>query len=313
MAGTRGKVYLVGAGTGGIEYLTVRGYHLLEQADVLVYDALVDSRIRQLLPPHCVQFDVGKRGGQPSTAQSEINQLLVEQCQQGRQVVRLKSGDPFVFGRSAAEIEALAQAGCDFEVIPGISSALAAPLFASIPLTDPVLSRCFAVLTAHEPDVLDWEDLAGIDTLVILMGGKYLAEIVEQLQRHNRSPHTPIAIIRWAGQPEQQIWTGTLESIVQQTSRQLLSPCIIVIGEVVRLRSYLQPPLSSQSLPISANLSQSLPLTGKTVLVTRAAGQSSAFTALLQQQGATVLEMPTLAITPPSSWEALDQAIANLS
>lgn len=296
-----------------MEYLTVRGYHLLEQADVLVYDALVDSRIRQLLPPHCVQIDVGKRGGQPSTAQAEINQLLVEQCQQERQVVRLKSGDPFVFGRSAAEIEALVQAGCDFEVVPGISSALAAPLFASIPLTDPVLSRCFVVLTAHEPDVLDWEDLAGIDTLVILMGGKYLAEIVEQLQRHNRSPQTPIAIIRWAGQPEQQIWTGTLESIVQQTSRQPLSPCIIVIGEVVRLRSYLQPPVSSQSLSISPNLSPSLPLSGKTILVTRSAGQSSAFTALLQQQGATVLEMPTLAITPPSSWEALDQTIANLS
>jgi uroporphyrin-III C-methyltransferase len=234
-----GKVYLVGAGPGRLDYLTVRGYRLLTQADVLVYDALVDEAVLQSVPESCVTIDVGKRGGQPSTPQAEINQLLVKQCQEGRQVVRLKSGDPFIFGRSAAEIEALVQAECPFEVVPGISAALAAPLLASIPLTDPVLSRCFVVLSAHAPDTLDWESLAGMDTLVILMGAKFLAEIVDQLQRHGRSPHTPIALIRWAGQPQQQIWTGTLETIVQQTSRQPLSPCVMVIGEVVRLRSFL--------------------------------------------------------------------------
>ncbi|PSB14168.1 uroporphyrinogen-III C-methyltransferase [filamentous cyanobacterium CCP2] len=235
-----GKVYLVGAGPGRLDYLTVRGYHLLTQAEVLVYDALVDEAVLRSVPASCLTLDVGKRGGQPSTPQAEINQLLVEQCLQGKQVIRLKSGDPFIFGRSTAEIEALLQAGCPFEVVPGISSALAAPLLASIPLTDPALSRCFVVFSAHAPDTLDWESLAGIDTLVILMGAKPLPTIVSQLQRHGRSPQTPIAIIRWAGQPQQQIWTGTLETIVQQTSRQALSPCVIVIGEVVRLRAFLK-------------------------------------------------------------------------
>jgi uroporphyrin-III C-methyltransferase len=240
-----GKVYLVGAGPGQLDYLTVRGHRLLTTADVVVYDALVDEAVLQSVQAACVTIDVGKRGGQPSTPQAEINQLLVEQCQKGRQVVRLKSGDPFIFGRSASEIEALVQANCPFEVVPGISSALAAPLLANIPLTDPALSRCFVVFSAHAPDTLDWESLAGIDTLVVLMGAKALPEMVDQLQRHGRSPQTPIAIIRWAGQPQQQLWTGTLETIVQQTSRQALSPCIMVIGEVVRLRSFLQGEPSS--------------------------------------------------------------------
>lgn len=241
-ASRTGTVYLVGAGPGNIAYLTLRAHQLLTQADVLVYDALVDEGLLQLVPPTCLTLDVGKRGGKPSPSQADINRLLVEHCQRGQQVVRLKSGDPFIFGRSTAEIQALIEAGCPFEVVPGISSALAAPLLAGIPLTDPVLSRCFAVLTAHDPEVLNWESLAGIETLVILMGAKHLPDIVEQLQRHGRSPHTPIAIIRWAGQAQQQIWTGTLETIVQQTSRQPLSPCIITIGEVVRLRPFLQSP-----------------------------------------------------------------------
>jgi uroporphyrin-III C-methyltransferase len=240
-----GKVYLVGSGVGSLDYLTVRGQYLLTQAEVLVYDALVDGELLQQVPDTCLKLDVGKRGGQPSTPQAEIDRLLVQYCQEAKQVVRLKSGDPFIFGRSTSEIQALREAGCPFEVVPGISSALAAPLLADIPLTDPVLSRCFAVVSAHEPDALEWEALAQLETLVIMMGGKQLPEIVEQLLRHERSPHTPIAIIRWAGHPEQQIWLGTLETIVQQTSRQTLSPAVMVIGEVVGLRPYLQSPHST--------------------------------------------------------------------
>ena len=159
-----GKVYLVGAGPGNIEYLTIRAQQLLEQAEVLIYDALVDERLLTLVPPNCIQFDMGKRGGRPSPPQSEINQLMVEQCRQGKQVVRLKSGDPFIFGRATSEILALQEANCPFEVVPGISSALAAPLLAGIPLTDTVLSRGFAVVSAHEPDELDWEALARLET-----------------------------------------------------------------------------------------------------------------------------------------------------
>jgi uroporphyrinogen III methyltransferase / synthase len=362
----KGKVYLVGAGPSDVAYLTVRSHRLLSQADVLIYDALIDERLLDLVPDNCVKFHVGKRGGRKSTPQTEINRLLVEQCQQGKQVVRLKSGDPFIFGRSSQEIQALIAAGCPFEVVPGISSALAAPLLAGIPLTDPVLSRCFAVLSAHEPTELDWEALSRIDTLVILMGGRNLGEIVRQLHRGGRSLQTPVAVIRYCGHPQQQIWTADLGSIEATCAGASLSPAAIVIGEVVGLRPYLQPPLagqrqeslininrnsvSDQMSPIGDNLksssldlisdcgmtqttnthpdpdnniipasprlpipaSSSLPLAGKTILVTRSAGQSGEFTNLLQKAGAKVIEMPAIEIGPPSQWEALDNAIAHL-
>lgn len=334
----KGKVYLVGAGPGDVAYLTVKAYNLLATAQVLVYDALVDAQLLQCVPPDCLKLDVGKRGGKPSTTQAEINKLLVKHCQQGKQVVRLKSGDPLIFGRCTSEIEALKASGCDFELVPGISSALAAPLLAGIPLTDPVLSRTFAVLTAHEPEVLDWEALSRLETLVILMGGQHLPEIVHELVRHGRSHLTPIAIIRWAGTPRQQIWTAQLGNIVEQTTELSLSPAVIVIGEVVGLRKYLQPeniyldeiirhesgerhsqvPAVNESIfipqPMLSNFPSSpLPLSGKTILVTRSVGQSSQFSDRLIALGATVIEMPTLEIGPPSSWEALDNAIAHLS
>ncbi len=241
MSENKGKVYLVGAGPGDVAYLTVRSQQLLNQAEILVYDALIDDRLLELVPKTCQLFDMGKRGGQPSKTQTEINQLLINQCQKGYQIVRLKSGDPFIFGRTTSEIQALIAANCNFEVVPGISSALAAPLLAGIPLTDPVLSRSFTVISAHEIEELNWEILVEIETLVILMGGKNLSEIIYQLEKHGRQITTPVAIIRWAGHPQQEIWQGTLASIVSQTSGKTLSPCVIVIGEIVKLREYLQP------------------------------------------------------------------------
>ena len=399
------KVYLVGAGPGEIAYLTLRGQQLLAQAEVLIYDALVDSQLLQLVPSECLKLDVGKRGGKPSTPQAEINQLLVEHGWHQKRVVRLKSGDPLIFGRSSAEIQALTEAGCEVELVPGISSVLAAPLLAGIPLTDKALSSCFAVVSAHQPENLDWEALARMETLVFLMGGRKLEEIVRQLQGWGRSPSCPIAVIRDCGRQEQQVWSGTLADIVAQTAGVSLSPTVIVVGEVVRLRDAwgqgeqrsrgveeeedagtrgqgdkgsrgaeeqkrkktrrhgdagtrgaaghtdlrteisrvggnLEPRvLVSASSPLrvspegtlrtwapghlctdtSAPASSSpltphssLQLTGKTVLVTRSAKQSSNFTNLLQQQGATVIEMPAIEICPPSSWEELDSAIAYL-
>jgi uroporphyrin-III C-methyltransferase len=235
-----GIVYLMGAGPGDVSYLTVQARDILAIAQVLIYDALVDDRLLDLVPADCQTLAVGKRGGQPSTPQAEINQLLVHHGRQQR-VVRLKSGDPFIFGRCMAEIQTLQTAGCAFEVVPGLSSALTAPLLAGIPLTDPVLSRSFAVATAHDPDALNWIALAQLDTLVLLMATRSLADIVDRLIHHGRSPQTPIAIIRWAGQPQQQLWIGTLQTIVQQTSRQELSPAVVVVGEVVGLRPFIQP------------------------------------------------------------------------
>ena len=234
-----GKVYLVGAGPGDVEYLTVKAYRLLASAEVLVYDALVDSQLLDCVPVDCLKIDVGKRGGKPSTSQNEINDLLVKYCLEKKQVIRLKSGDPLIFGRCILEIAALKNAGCEFEIIPGISSALAAPLLAGIPLTDNLLSRCFAVCTAHEPETLNWEALASLETLVILMGGKNLPEIIHQLIKYRKPHFTPIAIIRWAGTPSQEVWTGELGNILEQTAGLSLSPAVIVIGEVVRLRDYL--------------------------------------------------------------------------
>ncbi|MEL6441535.1 MAG: uroporphyrinogen-III C-methyltransferase [Cyanobacteria bacterium J06621_8] len=298
----KGKVYLVGAGVGGEAYLTVRVKELLQQAEVLVYDALVETELLNLTPQNCLQICVGKRGGKPSTPQGEINQLLVNYCLQGKQIVRLKSGDPLIFGRANEEIAALNRANCKFELIPGISSSLAAPLLAGIPLTDKKLSRCFAVISGHQPADLDWQALARIDTLVILMGGRSLPKIIQHLINYGRSSQEPIAIVRHCGGTQEQIYWGTLADIVVRTAGISLSPAVIIIGEVVEL---------SQQNPEPA--SENLPLRDKTILVTRAVEQSSKFTALLEQEGARVIEMPALAITPPSSWSDLDRAIAEIA
>lgn len=234
-----GRVYLVGAGPGNPSYMTLRAQDVLQQAQVLVHDALVAEGLFAWLPTQCEIIDVGKRGGCPSPAQADIDQLLVERCRRGQQVVRLKSGDPFIFGRTASEIQALKQAGCPYEVVPGISSALAAPLLAAIPLTDPVLSLGFAVVTVHEPDALDWSALALMPTLVMLMAGRNLGQACDRLMRHGKRPETPVAVIRWASQPQQQIWEGSLLSIERITKGEKLSPSVIVVGEVVGLRRYL--------------------------------------------------------------------------
>ncbi len=236
---SKGKVYIVGAGIGKIDYLTVKAYSLLTDAEILIYDALVNTELLTLVPKDCVKIDVGKRGGKPSTPQTEINKLLVEYCQKNQIVVRLKSGDPFIFGRTISEIQTLITAKCNWEIIPGISSVMAGPLLAGIPLTDTVLSRCFVVFTGHEINDLEWENIAGIETIVILMGGKNIKEIVEQLIRHKKSINTPIAIIKNAGHEHQEVWTGELSNIVAKVKGISLSPSVIVIGEVVKFREYL--------------------------------------------------------------------------
>jgi uroporphyrinogen III methyltransferase/synthase len=318
MSNPTGKVYLIGAGLGEIAYLTLQAQQLLSQGEVIIYDALVDDSILTLAPENSLKLEVGKRGGKPSSTQTEINQLLVQYCQLGKQVIRLKGGDPFIFGRTTSEIQALIESQCQFEVIPGLSSALAAPTLAHIPLTDPVMSRCFAVLTAHDLEALDWQIVSQIETLVILMGGRNLAEIVHQLLRHERLPQTPIAIIQSGGCSQQKVWVGRLNDIVEITANQTLSPCVIVVGEVVRLRDFINPDQypwqqekqSQNSILNSVNMK--LPLFGKTILVTRSIEQSSLQSDLLKAQGAIVIEMPALVITPPSSWESLDQAIVQL-
>jgi uroporphyrinogen III methyltransferase / synthase len=302
----QGRVYLIGAGVGNQDYLTLRGRELLLNAEIVIYDALVDESLLDLVSENCLKLSVGKRGGEASTPQAKTNQLLVAYCLQGKQVVRLKSGDPFVFGRATEEISALQAAGCNFEVVPGISSALAAPLLAGIPLTDKYLSSCFAVVSAHQPELLNWEALSKIDTLVILMGGRSLETIRQKLIVNQRSPKEPVAIICNAGRLQQIVFHGNLANIGEKIQGVDLSPAVIVIGKVVELSYQFHQTLIE-------DISSPTPLEGQNILVTRAAEQSSKFTELLQKQGAKVVEMPALEITTPSSWLNLDRAIARIN
>jgi uroporphyrinogen III methyltransferase / synthase len=302
-----GKVYIIGAGPGDISHLTLRAQQLLASADVVIYDALVDDGLLQFLPAHCERVYVGKRGGQTSITQTEINQILVDHAQHADRgasqneyrVVRLKSGDPFIFGRTTSEVDALMMANCPYEVIPGISAALAAPLLAGIPLTDTVLSYGFAVVTAHAPEELHWDALVQIPTVVILMGASTLAATVKGLIDHGKSPQTPIAIIKWASLPQQEVVVSDLGHIVSMVADRNMSPAVMVIGEVVKLRPFLRCDRRS-------------PLRDKTVLITRSLQQSPELQQLLAAQGARTIEMPTLEIAPPSDWAGLDQAITKI-
>jgi len=313
MSEMKGKVFIVGAGIGGVEFLTIRARDLISVAEVIISDALVDRQLLDLAPPKCDRLIAGKRGGQESIKQDEINQMLVNYCLQGKRVVRLKSGDPWIFGRSLPEILALQAANCEWEVVAGISSAIAAPMLAGIPLTEVESSSCFAVMTGHDLRQLPWEAIAQIPTLVILMGTNNLAGLLEKLSA-GKATDTEIAIVRWCGRVDQQVWVGTLADIQSKLPEGSLSPSVIIVGEVVKFHEQL----ASSCFETLENFEQSadkekLPLQGKRILVTRAANQVSQFTDLLTSQGAIVIEMPTLAIAPPTSWKMLDQAIVDLS
>ena len=233
-----GMAFLVGSGIGGLDYLTFRGMELLQTADAVVYDALADEGLLSVCKSTCERYNVGKRGGSKdsSALQSEINDLLVKLTSvQGKQVVRLKAGDPFVFGRSKGEIHALQAARVPFEVVPGVTSAIAGPLMAGIAVTDPDVSRSFAVLSGFDKDSMMPEKLSGllsVDTLVFLMSASRLEDLASRLIGAGFSPSTPVAVIRWAGHADkQQIWSADLETIVAVTTGESLSPAVIVVGK----------------------------------------------------------------------------------
>ncbi len=239
-----GKVYLVGAGPGDPGLLTVRGLELLRKAEAVVYDRLVNPLLLEEVPPGAVRIFVGKGTGFHSIPQEQINDILIAHARRGLLVIRLKGGDPFVFGRGGEEAEALLEAAVPFEVVPGVSSAVAVPAYAGIPLTHRKLSSSFAVITGHEacktgPSV-DWGRLAtAVDTLVVLMGLKNLPLIVDKLLAHGRSPETPVALIRWGTTDKQEMVTGALADIVDR-AKDLAPPVVVVIGEVVNLAHQLR-------------------------------------------------------------------------
>lgn len=239
-----GKVYLVGAGPGDPGLLTVRGAELLHRVEVIVYDQLVNPALLEQASPLAQRIFVGKQAGRHCIAQAEINGELIRYARMGRDVVRLKGGDPFVFGRGGEEAEALADAGIPFEIVPGVSSAVAAPAYAGIPLTHRKLASSFAVVTGHEArksqDSVDWSKLAtAVDTLVILMGLTNLPVIVPKLIAHGRAPETPVAVIRHGSTIAQEIVMGTLADIVEKSAH-VQPPALIVVGDVVCLADKLQ-------------------------------------------------------------------------
>ena len=241
---TIGKVHLVGAGPGDPGLLTVRGLELLRHAPVIVYDQLVNPALLEEAGSHAVKIFVGKRAGRHCVAQEDINSVLIAHARAGHEVVRLKGGDPFVFGRGGEEAEALGDAGIPFEIVPGVSSAVAVPAYAGIPLTHRKFASSFAVITGHEArkpnSAVDWAKLAtAVDTLVILMGLTNLPIIVRKLIEHGRSPQTPVAVIASGTTSEQEVVVGILTDIVEKSAR-IEAPASIVVGDVVSLADKLQ-------------------------------------------------------------------------
>ena len=302
----RGKVYLVGAGPGDPGLLTLRGREVLERAEVVIYDYLANEEFLKYAPPRSEKIYVGKKGGDHTLSQQGINELLVEKGRE-KVVVRLKGGDPFVFGRGGEEAQVLVAEDIPFEVVPGVTAAISVPAYAGIPLSHRDITAGMAFVTGHErrdagTSKIAWDKIAtGIGTLVFFMGVKNLPEICTNLVRHGRSSDTPVAVIRWGTTPAQQTVTGTLGDIVEKVREAgLKPPAITVVGEVVRLREEL-------------NWFESRPLFGKRIIVTRAREQASDFKAALSDLGADCIEFPTIEIAPPPSWEPLDTAVRNLS
>ncbi|MEN9216131.1 MAG: uroporphyrinogen-III C-methyltransferase [Gloeomargarita sp. HHBFW_bins_162] len=281
-------IVLVGAGPGSPEHLTLAAHQALMQADMVVYDTLIDPRILAALPPPVKTHSV------EGLSQDEINQLLIHYYHAGHRVVHLKSGDPFVFGKATQELSALSAANCNYYIIPGISTITGAATLAGIPLTDRDWGRTIGVFTAHAPETLNWSALAQMDTLVGLMGVYNLDKIQTELLQHGRSRETPVAVVHRAGHIGQTVWTGTLAELANQSAQ---APSVVIVGPGVNLRA----------------LGQSrLPLQGKNVLITRAASSGRELDEQLQQAGAQVVSLPTLVVQPPPDWAPLDEAIANL-
>ena len=237
----KGIVYIVGGGPGDPGLITVKGLQCLRSADVVLYDRLIAPELLDETPFHAELIDVGKEPKRHRRSQAEINALLIEKAAEGKTVVRLKGGDPFVFGRGGEECQALAAAGIRYEVVPGVSSAIAVPAYAGIPVTQRGVTTSFAVVAGHtggsESDI-DWDGIARVGTIVFLMGVEHLAEIIERLIAHGRLSDTPAALIQEGTTQNQVVVTGTLEDIVAR-AQGVRPPAVFVVGEVVRLREHI--------------------------------------------------------------------------
>jgi len=302
----KGQVILVGAGPGDIGLLTLRGKDWLVRADVVIYDHLVNSNMLRFAGSAELIY-VGKKAGHATVTQNKINELLVNSARVGKIVVRLKGGDPFIFGRGGEEVQALKEADIRFTIVPGIPSPIGVSAYAGIPLTHRDHASTISIITGsnehgEEHLKLDWENISTrTGTLVFLMGARKLPRIVEQLIKFKKKPDTPVAVIQWGTTSRQKTWVGTLNTILDiATKEKIQPPTLTIIGEVVNLK------------PIT-DWYETLPLFGKTFVVTRAEEQAESFIHLLEEQGAEAFLYSSIKTIPPVDWAPLDQSLEELS
>ncbi len=303
--GEIGKVYIIGAGPGDPGLITLRGAACIGKADVIIYDHLVSPEILRHAAGKARRIYAGKQGGDHTLSQQQINRLLVEEAGRGNIVARLKGGDPLIFGRGGEEAEVLREQGIPFEIVPGVTSAVAVPAYAGIPLTHRNHTSTVAFVTGHEDPTketsdIDWAALARIGTLVFLMGIKNLPAITENLIRCGKPSETPAALIRRGTTAEQETLTGTLREIAQKAvERHFPPPAVLVVGSVAGLREKM-------------NWFETMPLFGRGVVITRPEAQAETFADLLRAQGANVIPFPVIRVAPPESWSPLDLALDRL-
>ena len=302
----KSKVYLVGAGPGDPGLITVKGLECIKKADVIIYDYLASPVLAKHAKEDAEIIYVGKKVGDHTFSQEMINNLIVEKAKNGLTVTRLKGGDPFIFGRGGEEAEALIEAGISFEIVPGVTSAIAAPAYAGIPLTHRKHTSTLAFVTGHEDPTkkesrIDWAALVkGIGTIVFLMGVKNIHHITKKLIVHGMNPDTPVALVRWGTTPRQLTVSGTLTNIEKRVKAAgLTAPAIIVVGHVVTLRKTMK-------------WFENRPLLGRRIVITRAREQASELVDRLLDLGAECIECPTIKISPPDDLKPLDRVIETL-
>ena len=294
------KVYLVGAGPGDPELLTLKGHRILESADCVLYDHLANVSLLDFAPPAATRIYVGKKRAEHACSQDEICCLMIDEARKGRTVVRLKGGDPLIFGRGGEELEALADAGIEFEVVPGVTTPLGIAAYTGVPLTHREHTSAVTFVTGHSVEHIDWERVGASETVVVFMGLTTIGAIARELIARGRSAETPAMAVRWATRPDQETVAGTLGDLPDRIARAgMKPPATIIIGEVVRLRERL-------------NWYERLPLFGLRIVVTRDRSQAGDLSARLHALGAAVIELPAIEICPPADPQPLDCAIANL-
>ncbi len=294
------KVYLVGAGPGDPGLITLKGRRVLERADVVIYDNLANDRLLDYAPAGAERIYAGKKRADHEMSQEEISALMVERAKLGKTVVRLKGGDPFIFGRGGEEMEALGAAGVAFEIVPGVTVPLGVAAYTGVPLTHREHTSAVTFVTGHKVDAIDWAKVGSAETVVLFMGLVNFAEIAKEMIARGRAADTPAMAVRWATRPDQETLVGTLRTLPKVIAeRGMKPPATIVIGNVVSLRDRF-------------NWFERLPLFGKKIVVTRGAEQSRALAEPLEEFGAEVLSLPVIQIDPPGDSGPLERAIAQL-